>query len=223
VINENSLRLGPPTRRAAPRGLESPIVTTPCPRPESAEEPAAGRRPGEAARRRSPLAMCGRWGASRRWGLGHLRGGKLGAAMGVGRGQTGRRRRRRRRGGGIEDEAVGFLINSFVGDRGLITVITIVCGRKLHDSARAAVGPCSHGWSLRRWIGRAVAGSGPSDSQVVGVVGLAAVASGVPPSTTSWPIGRNEPTTDRGSGLRTLSCCVATVEFASAHAHVSFC
>jgi len=25
--------------------------------------------------------MCGRWGASRRWGLGHLRGGKLGAAM----------------------------------------------------------------------------------------------------------------------------------------------
>ena len=51
--------------------------------------------------------------------------------MGVGRGQTGRRRRRRRRGGGIEDEAVGFLINSFVGDRGLITVIAIVCGRKL--------------------------------------------------------------------------------------------
>jgi len=53
--------------------------------------------------------------------------------MGVGRGQTGRpeaeetaatRRRNRGRGG-------GFLINSFVGDRGLITVIAIVCGRKL--------------------------------------------------------------------------------------------
>jgi len=114
---DSTHRLGPPTRRAAPRGLESPIcghpreptgeqkgnpgepeasemgnqageqltVTTPCPRPESAEEPAApataGRRPGEAARRRSPLAIGGRWGASPRWGLGHLRGGKLGAAM----------------------------------------------------------------------------------------------------------------------------------------------
>jgi len=84
--------------------------------------------------------MCGRWGASRRWGLGHLRGGKLGAAMagaftgwGWGGDRQGgrRRRRRRRRGGGIEDEAGGFSINYFVGDRGLITVIAIVCGRKL--------------------------------------------------------------------------------------------
>jgi len=140
VINENSLRLDPPTRRAPTRGLESPIVTTPCPRPESAEEPAApataGRRPGEAARRRSPLAIGGRWGASPRWGLGHLRGGKLGAAMagaftgwGVGRGQTGRRRRRRRRGGGIEDEAVGFLIIFLCPGRGgLITAMATVCG-----------------------------------------------------------------------------------------------
>lgn len=75
MTDNNSLRLDPPSRRAATRVLESPIITAPWPRPESAEEPAAGRRHREAERWRTPLAIRARSWASRRPGLGHLRKG----------------------------------------------------------------------------------------------------------------------------------------------------
>jgi len=85
------------------------------------------------------------------------------------------RRRNRGRGGGV----FNYLSLSGTGGINYGDGNCLRAGNFGVSAARAAAGACARGRRLLRWIGRAVAGSGPSDSQVVGVVGRL-----------PWPVGQ---------------------------------